>query len=197
MKTTHSKLILSVFLSFALLSFANGQKRAIKEKADRLTETKELVTVKGTVTAFNNYYVNNAEITSRRTRSKTITDSLGKFEIMATCGDVLVFRANGFEKNLEIVGVGYRAEKSGEKLTIRVGYSHPVTITPLPGVSLEVEGANRIKVTGISKEVVGEMAAEIRAIRPPDRYKGKGIRYAGEVVHLKAGKAGKAIGKKK
>jgi large subunit ribosomal protein L6 len=105
--------------------------------------------------------------------------------------------ANGFEKNLEIVGVGYRAEKSGDKLVIRVGYSHPVTVTPLPGISLEVEGANRIKVTGISKEVVGEMAAEIRAIRPPDRYKGKGIRYAGEVVHLKAGKAGKAIGKKK
>jgi len=100
--------------------------------------------------------------------------------------------ANGFEKNL-----GYRAEKSGDKLTIRVGYSHPVTVTPLPGVSLELEGVNRIKVTGISKEVVGEMAAEIRAIRPPDRYKGKGIRYAGEVVHLKAGKAGKAIGKKK
>ncbi|HEY78500.1 MAG TPA: 50S ribosomal protein L6 [Dehalococcoidia bacterium] len=105
--------------------------------------------------------------------------------------------ASGFEKNLEIVGVGYRAEKSGDKLVMRVGYSHPVTVTPLPGVSLEMEGANRIKVAGISKEVVGEMAAEIRAIRPPDRYKGKGIRYAGEVVRLKAGKAGKAIGKKK
>ena len=65
---------------------------------------------------------------------------------------------------------------------------------PLPGVSLAVEGANRIKVTGISKEMVGEMAAKIRAIRPPDAYKGKGIRYAGELVRLKAGKAGKAIG---
>ncbi len=100
----------------------------------------------------------------------------------------------GFEKNLEIVGVGYRAEKSGDKLVIRVGFSHTVDVTPLPGVSLAVEGVNRIKVTGINKEIVGEMAAEIRAIRPPDAYKGKGIRYAGEVVRLKAGKAGKAIG---
>jgi len=102
----------------------------------------------------------------------------------------------GFEKNLEIVGVGYRVEKAGDKLVIRVGYSHPVEVSPLPGVSLFVEGTNRIKVTGIDKEVVGEMAAKIRAIRPPDAYKGKGIRYAGESIRLKPGKAGKAIGKK-
>jgi large subunit ribosomal protein L6 len=101
----------------------------------------------------------------------------------------------GFEKNLEMVGVGYRAEKAGDKLVVRVGYSHTVEVSPLPGVSLDVEGANRIKVTGINKEMVGEMAAEIRAIRPPDAYKGKGIRYAGESVRLKAGKVGKAIGK--
>ena len=102
----------------------------------------------------------------------------------------------GFERELEIVGVGYRAEKAGDKLIIRVGYSHPVEVSPLPGVSLTVEGTNRIKVTGINKEVVGEMAARIRRIRPPDAYKGKGIRYLGELVHLKAGKAGKAIGKR-
>jgi len=103
---------------------------------------------------------------------------------------------NGFERTLEIVGVGYRAEKTGDKLVIRIGFTHPVTVSPLPGVSLAVEGANRIKVTGIDKEVVGEMAAEIRAIRPPDAYKGKGIRYAGEPVHLRAGKTGKTIGRK-
>jgi len=103
---------------------------------------------------------------------------------------------SGFEKNLEIVGVGYRAEKTGDNLTIRVGHSHPVEVSPLPGVSLAAEGTNRIKVTGIDKEVVGEMAARIRKIRPPDAYKGKGIRYAGEIVHLKPGKAGKVIGKK-
>ena len=103
--------------------------------------------------------------------------------------------SKGFEKTLEIVGVGYRAEKNGNNLTLRIGYSHPVEIIPLPGTALDVEGNNRIKVTGANKEMVGEMAAEIRAIRPPDSYKGKGIRYAGEVVHLKPGKAGKVVGK--
>ena len=102
---------------------------------------------------------------------------------------------NGFEKNLEIVGVGYRAEKVDDKLIIRAGYSHSVEVLPLPGVSLDTAGANRVKVTGIDKEVVGEMAAKIRSIRPPDAYKGKGIRYLGELVHLKPGKAGKTIGK--
>jgi len=99
--------------------------------------------------------------------------------------------SKGFEKTLEIVGVGYRAEKAGDNLVIRIGYSHTVDVSPLPGISLDVEGANRIKVSGINKEDVGEMAAEIRAIRPPDAYKGKGIRYAGEIVRLKPGKAGK------
>jgi large subunit ribosomal protein L6 len=102
----------------------------------------------------------------------------------------------GFEKVLEIVGVGYRAEKAGDKLVLRIGFSHLVEVSPLLGVSLDVEGNNRIKVTGINKELVGEMAARIRAIRPPDAYKGKGIRYAGESVRLKAGKAGKAIGRR-
>jgi large subunit ribosomal protein L6 len=104
--------------------------------------------------------------------------------------------SKGFEKTLEIVGVGFRAEKAGEKLNLRIGFSHQVEVKPLPGVSFAVEGTNRIKVSGIDKEVVGEMAAEIRAIRPPDAYKGKGIRYSGEKVHLKPGKAGKVVGRK-
>ena len=102
----------------------------------------------------------------------------------------------GFEKGLEIVGVGYRAEKAGDKLTFRIGYSHPVEVTPPAGVSLGVEGNVRIKVTGVDKEAVGQMAAKIRAIRVPDAYKGKGIKYAGETIHLKPGKAGKAVGQK-
>ncbi|MDP2731345.1 MAG: 50S ribosomal protein L6 [Dehalococcoidales bacterium] len=104
--------------------------------------------------------------------------------------------SNGFEKVLEIVGVGYRAELAGDKLVLRVGFSHTVEISPLPGISFEVIGGNRVRVIGIKKETVGEMAARIRAIRPPDAYKGKGIRYAGEKVRLKPGKAGKAIGSK-
>ena len=103
--------------------------------------------------------------------------------------------SQGFDKYLEIVGVGYRAEKTEDKLALRVGHSHPVAVTPLPGISFAVEGS-RVKVSGIDKEVVGEMAARIRKIRPPDAYKGKGIRYAGEKVRLKPGKAGKVVGKK-
>lgn len=103
----------------------------------------------------------------------------------------------GWEKSLEIVGVGFRAEKVGEKLILRVGFSHPVEVTPLPGVTLSLDGPSRIKVSGVNKETVGEMAAKIRAIRPPDAYKGKGIRYVGEVVRIKPGKAGKAVGKGK
>ena len=101
--------------------------------------------------------------------------------------------SKNFEKSLEIVGVGYRAEQKGDNLEIRVGYSHPVEVVPPPGISLATEGPNKIKVIGINKEIVGNTAAKIRAIRPPDAYKGKGIRYAGESVRLKPGKAGKAI----
>lgn len=103
--------------------------------------------------------------------------------------------SKGFEKNLEIVGVGYRAEKAGEKLNLRLGFSHQVEVVPMPGITLSVEGTNKIKVSGINKENVGEMAAKIRGLRPPDHYKGKGIRYAGEKVHLKPGKAGKVVGR--
>ncbi len=103
----------------------------------------------------------------------------------------------GFEKGLELVGVGYRVHKAGDKLVLQVGYTHPVEISPLSGISFAVEGTNRIKVLGVDKELVGELAARIRRVRPPDSYKGKGIRYAGEIIHLKPGKAGKAVGKKK
>jgi large subunit ribosomal protein L6 len=103
----------------------------------------------------------------------------------------------GWEKSLEIVGVGFRAEKTGEKILLRVGFSHTVEVEPLPGITLGIESPSRIKVNGVNKEDVGEMAANIRGIRPPDAYKGKGIRYVGETVRIKPGKAGKAVGKGK
>jgi len=99
--------------------------------------------------------------------------------------------SKGFKKELEIVGVGYRAQKVEDKVVLQVGYSHPVEVLPAPGVSVEVVGANRIVVQGIDKELVGDVAAKIRIIRPPDSYKGKGIRYAGERIRLKPGKSGK------
>lgn len=104
--------------------------------------------------------------------------------------------SKGFEKDLELSGVGYRAQKAGEKLVLQVGFSHSVEFVPPPGISLVVGGTNKIKVQGIDKELVGQIAASIREIRPPDAYKGKGIKYAGERVRLKPGKAGKATAKK-
>ena len=103
--------------------------------------------------------------------------------------------SKGFEKTLDIVGVGYRAEKTGDKLMLRLGFSHQVEVTPLPGLTLVVEGINKIKVSGINKEDVGQMAAKIRGLRPPDHYKGKGIRYTGEKVRIKPGKTGKVVGR--
>jgi len=101
--------------------------------------------------------------------------------------------SEGFTKALELHGVGYRAQMQGQKLVLQVGYSHPVEIAPPPGIILTVEGNNRVVVQGISRELVGQVAANIRAVRSPDPYKGKGIRYQGERVRHKAGKAGKAV----
>ena len=98
----------------------------------------------------------------------------------------------GFEKKLEMIGVGYRAAKQGKNLQISIGYSHPVVVCPPQGIELTVEGTSKITVKGIDKQVVGEIAAEIRRIREVEPYKGKGIRYAGEHVRKKAGKAAKA-----
>ena len=103
----------------------------------------------------------------------------------------------GYEKGLEITGVGYRVEKDGNNLVMRVGFTHSVIIKPRPGISFDVDAKNTgIKVIGINKEIVGQTAAEIRRVRPPDAYKGKGVRYAGEQIKLKPGKAGKAVGGK-
>jgi large subunit ribosomal protein L6 len=102
--------------------------------------------------------------------------------------------SEGFTKTLELQGVGYRALQSGDKVTLSVGFSHPVEVVPPPGIQLEVEGNTKIHVRGIDKELVGQVAANIRKVRKPEPYKGKGIRYAGERVRRKAGKAGKAGG---
>jgi large subunit ribosomal protein L6 len=104
--------------------------------------------------------------------------------------------SNGYRKGLEITGVGYRATLVGKKLQLSLGYSHPVEIDPPNGISFEVENPTRLAVVGIDKELVGQVAAQVRATRKPEPYKGKGVRYAGEVIRRKAGKAGKIGGKK-
>ena len=100
--------------------------------------------------------------------------------------------SKGFRKSLEIQGVGFRAAKAGENLNLSLGFSHPVVFQAPQGITLSVEGTNKIHVDGIDKQQVGQVAAEIRSLRPPEPYKGKGVRYAGEVVRKKLGKAGKA-----
>jgi large subunit ribosomal protein L6 len=97
----------------------------------------------------------------------------------------------GYTKTLELVGVGYRAAKQGDKVVISIGYSHPVNIEPPPGIELEVPAPNRIVVKGIDKEAVGMLAANIRAVREPEPYKGKGIKYDTERIRRKVGKTGK------
>jgi large subunit ribosomal protein L6 len=98
---------------------------------------------------------------------------------------------DGYSKGLEVVGTGYRVAASGAGVTFALGFSHPITVEPPAGISFTVEGNNRITVSGIDKQAVGEVAANIRKLRKPEPYKGKGVRYAGEVVRRKAGKSGK------
>lgn len=96
--------------------------------------------------------------------------------------------SSGFERQLEIVGVGYRAQLKGSNLEMALGFSHPVSIPPPAGVSFEVPAPTQVVVRGIDKQVVGQIAAQIRGVRPPEPYKGKGVRYAGEQVRRKVGK---------
>ncbi|MCH7712632.1 MAG: 50S ribosomal protein L6 [Chloroflexi bacterium] len=95
----------------------------------------------------------------------------------------------GYTKTLELMGVGYRVQVTGDGITLSVGYSHTVEIHPPEGVTMEVEGNNRVHVRGIDKQLVGSLAAQVRKVRPPNAYKEKGIRYSDEILHLKPGKA--------
>lgn len=113
----------------------------------------------------------------------------------ATLANLVKGVTTGFEKKLELVGVGYRAQMQGETLVLSLGFSHPVKFTPKPGVKISV-AENTVTVAGIYKEEVGELAAVIRGAKPPEPYKGKGIKYAGEHIRRKAGKAAKAVGGK-
>jgi large subunit ribosomal protein L6 len=106
----------------------------------------------------------------------------------ALINNMIVGVTEGFKKNLEILGVGYRAEPRGKGIQFLLGYSHPIIVIPPPGITIELEGNNKIQVSGIDKQMVGEVTAKIRSLRPPEPYKGKGIRYEGEEVRRKAGK---------
>lgn len=132
--------------------------------------------------------VGKEEVVIRRESDDRITRSLHGLT-RSLLANMVEGVSEGYVKRLEIQGVGYRAEKQGNDLLLRLGFSHPVTVTPRSGITLEVEGNTNVIVSGIDKQAVGQTAAEIRALRKVEPYRGKGIRYAGEQVRRKAGKA--------
>jgi large subunit ribosomal protein L6 len=133
-------------------------------------------------------------VVTRPTEQKTHKQLHGLTRTLVN--NMVVGVTDGYRKSLEITGVGYRAAKVGEKLQLNLGYSHPIEIAPPQGISFEVENPTRLAVVGIDKELVGQVAAQVRSTRKPEPYKGKGVRYAGEYIRRKAGKAGKIGGKK-
>jgi large subunit ribosomal protein L6 len=133
-------------------------------------------------------------VVTRPTEQKTHKQLHGLTRTLVN--NMVVGVTDGYRKGLEITGVGYRAALSGKKLTLNLGYSHPIEIDPPEGISFEVENPTRLAVVGIDKELVGQIAAKVRSTRKPEPYKGKGVRYAGEHIRRKAGKAGKIGGKK-
>ena len=108
----------------------------------------------------------------------------------AVLNNMIVGVSQGFEKKLELVGVGYRVQAAGKGLTLSLGFSHPVEIEPVEGITFKVDGNTKISVEGINKELVGQIAANIRSKRPPEPYKGKGVKYADEQIRRKEGKKG-------
>jgi large subunit ribosomal protein L6 len=133
-------------------------------------------------------------IVTRPTEQKTHKQLHGLTRTLVN--NMVVGVTDGYRKGLEITGVGYRAALNGKRLTLNLGYSHPVEIDPPEGISFELENPTRLAVVGIDKELVGQIAAKVRATRKPEPYKGKGVRYSGEYIRRKAGKAGKIGGKK-
>jgi large subunit ribosomal protein L6 len=133
-------------------------------------------------------------VVTRPTEQKTHKQLHGLTRTLVN--NMVVGVTDGYRKGLEITGVGYRAALSGRKLQLNLGYSHQIEIDPPEGISFELENPTRLAVVGIDKELVGQIAAKVRSTRKPEPYKGKGVKYAGEYIRRKAGKAGKIGGKK-
>ena len=174
-----------------------GNKVIVLPAGVELTNNDNVVTVKGPKGELTRTFskdieirVEGTEVTLHRPNdSKEMKTIHGTTR--ANFNNMVVGVSEGFQKALELIGVGYRAQVQGNKLTLNVGYSHPVEMTAPEGVTFEVPANTQVIVKGINKEVVGELAANIRGVRPPEPYKGKGIRYVGEFVRRKEGKTGK------
>lgn len=174
-----------------------GNKTITIPEGVTVTRNEDIVTVKGPKGELSRSFspvitmnVEGNEINFSRPNDLKVNRSLHG-TMRANLNNMIVGVTVGFEKTLELVGVGYRAQIQGEKLVLNVGYSHPVEFIPEAGISVEVPANTKVVVKGTNKEKVGALAANIRSTRPPEPYKGKGIRYSDEVVRRKEGKTGK------
>lgn len=162
-----------------------------------VTQDGNTVTVKGPkgelTETFNNLIEMNVEgniVTFNRPNEEKFTKAIHG-TTRALFNNMVVGVSEGFKKELDLVGVGYRAQLQGKKLVLNVGYSHPVEFTAAEGINVEVPSNTRIVISGSDKDKVGELAAKIRGVRPPEPYKGKGIKYVNEIIRRKEGKTGK------
>jgi large subunit ribosomal protein L6 len=174
-----------------------GNKTITIPEGVTVTRNEDIVTVKGPKGELSRSFspvirmnVEDNEINFSRPNDLKVNRALHG-TMRANLNNMIVGVTVGFEKTLELVGVGYRAQIQGEKLVLNVGYSHPVEFIPEAGITVEVPANTKVVVKGTNKEKVGALAANIRSTRPPEPYKGKGIRYSDEVVRRKEGKTGK------
>lgn len=164
-------------------------------KGIEVTVNNRQVTVKGSAGALDVLIHSDIEVVvgesevkiSRPSDSKSHKSAHGLYHTLIS--NMIKGVAEGYKKELEITGVGYRAQQSGSNVTFSLGYSKPIEVVPAEGIKIQVESPTKIVVEGIDKQKVGQMASTIRKLRPPDPYKGKGVRYVGERIHLKPGKA--------
>lgn len=173
-----------------------GRKHVTLPAGVTITVDKDLITVKGAKEALSLKRARNINVEVEGNEVIVTRDNDGKAAraahgmTRAIIANMVTGVTEGYTKTLEIVGVGYRAAMQGSKLVLSLGYSHPVEVTPPAGITFAVDGNTTVLVKGADKQVVGQVASEIRAWRAPEPYKGKGIRYKGEFVRRKAGKAG-------
>ncbi len=173
------------------ITIVQGVSLTVEDKAVQVTGPKGMATVNKPEGIAVNINETTVIVSAKEQNDKKIRSLFGMFR--ANLANAMKGVDSGFEKKLEMAGVGYRSQMQGEDLVLSVGFSHPVKFSPKDGIKLGVAD-NVISVSGMDKAMVGEMAAEIRAVRPPEPYKGKGIKYQGEYVRRKAGKAAKAAG---
>lgn len=170
------------------IAIPSGIKVSVKDQVVSVSNGKETLTTDVPTTDLD-IRIGETEVVVTRKNDHKDTRSLHGL-IRSLINNNVVGLSEGFKKNLEINGIGYKAAKQGKTLVLNLGYSHPIELEEPAGITIDVPQPNRITVSGADKQMVGEVAAKIRSFRKPDAYKGKGVRYAGEYVRIKEGKTG-------